>query len=148
MDEQAKVIRRGEGVSLLVGAALITSKVGRQTTDRLFLAEHELPVGFGGPPPHLHERMDHVFYVLDGVVRFTAGQEEFRTGPGDVAFVPRGVAHGFGNAGEVPARMLEFNLPGGFDAYYAELAEAFPAGALIEPETVRSIMARHDIRPI
>lgn len=91
--------------------------------------------------------MDHLFYVLAGEIRFVVGANEFRTSDGDVAFVPRGIPHSFGNCGKAEARILEFNVPGGCDRYYADLAVAFPPGTPIQPEVVREIMSRHDITP-
>lgn len=147
MPEQAKIIRHGEGSSFSIGPTVVTAKLGSDVTQRLFMAEHRLPPGFGGPPPHLHAEMEHVFYVLEGRVRVLVDDEDALLDHGDVVFVPRGLAHGFGNAGNDEARLIEFNLPGGFDRYYAELAAAFPAGKEIVPDTVRAIMTRHDIQP-
>lgn len=133
---------------LPIGPTLITTILGSELTGRMFLAEHEFPAGFGGPPPHTHSEMDHLFYVLTGQARFVAGRDEYVAGPGDVAFLPRGVPHTFGNAGDEITRILEFNVPGSFDRYYAELAEAFPPGSDVQPTLVREIMARHGITPV
>lgn len=147
MQKQPIIVRNGEGARFPIGPTLITVKVGSETTPRLFLAEHLLPPGFAGPPPHHHAEMDHVLYVLSGQVRVRVGDDATLLDHGDVAYVPRGTSHGFGNVGTSEARLLEFNLPGGFDRYYAELAAAFPPGAEVVPEIVRGIMMRHDILP-
>ena len=145
--ESAKIVRQGDGARFPVGPTLITTKLGSELTARMFLAEHQLPAGFAGPPPHTHGEMDHLFYVLSGRARFVANRDEYVAGPGDVAFLPRGILHAFGNAGDEIARILEFNVPGGFDRYYAELAEAFPPGSEVRPAIVQEIMARHGITP-
>jgi mannose-6-phosphate isomerase-like protein (cupin superfamily) len=148
MSGRASIIRNGEGPTFTVGPTLITSLVDSGVSDRLFFAEHRLPGGFEGPPPHSHHEMLHVFYVLEGQVQFEAGDEQILGGPGDTVFVPNGVAHRFGNNRVEPARMLEINVPGGFDRYYAELEAAFPGGTPVVPATVREIMSHHDIEPV
>jgi mannose-6-phosphate isomerase-like protein (cupin superfamily) len=147
MSGRASIVRNGEGPTFAVGPTLITSLVDSRVTDQVFVAEHRLPGGFEGPPPHRHRDMLHVFYVLEGQVQFSAGDEQLLGEPGDTVFVPNGVAHRFGNNLAELARMLEFNLPGGFDSYYAELETAFPAGAPVVPAKVQEIMSRHDIEP-
>ena len=56
--------------------------------------------------------------------------------------------HSFGNASELPTRFLEINVPGGFERYYRDLAEAFPVGAAIDPQRMQEIQQRHGIRPV
>jgi quercetin dioxygenase-like cupin family protein len=43
---------------------------------------------------HTH-RGDESFQVIEGTVRFTAGEEQHACGPGEIVFVPAGVEHGF-----------------------------------------------------
>jgi quercetin dioxygenase-like cupin family protein len=60
-------------------------------------------------PPHDHD--DHVdaFYVLEGEVEFTAGDETVRAGPGTLVAAPPGARHGFRTSGR--ARLLNFHAP-------------------------------------
>jgi quercetin dioxygenase-like cupin family protein len=61
-------------------------------------------------PPHAHD--DHVdaFYVLDGEVEFTVGEETIVAGPGTLLAAPPGARHGFrGVRGK--ARVLNFHAP-------------------------------------
>ena len=64
---------------------------------------------------HVHEGEDDAFYILDGELTFTFGDEEAAAPPGTFVLVPPGVAHGFRNDGDVPVRMLNIHAPGGFD---------------------------------
>jgi quercetin dioxygenase-like cupin family protein len=61
-------------------------------------------------PPHVHD--DHVdaFYVLDGEVEFTVGEETTVAGPGTLLAAPPGARHGFRCAGGT-ARVLNFHAP-------------------------------------
>ena len=47
----------------------------------------------GTPPAHVHDREDEVFYVLRGEGRVLVGDQEWTGGPGDLFYLPRGLAH-------------------------------------------------------
>ena len=79
------------------------------------------------PPPHVHEREDEWFYVLDGIVDFRAGGTEARLGPGGMAFLPRGVPHAYSFAGDT-ARLLIGVQPGHFEVFFRRFGR--PAGHL------------------
>lgn len=66
---------------------------------------------FEGVEPHTHP--DHVdsFYVLEGEVEFTVGEETFKVGPGTYVAAPVGVVHGFRPIGERELRMLNVHAP-------------------------------------
>jgi quercetin dioxygenase-like cupin family protein len=61
--------------------------------------------------PHTHD--DHVdsFYVLDGEIAFTYGDETVTAGPGAFVSAPPGTRHGFRNAGTERAWMLNLHAP-------------------------------------
>jgi quercetin dioxygenase-like cupin family protein len=61
-------------------------------------------------PPHVHD--DHVdaFYVLDGEVEFTVGEETTVAGPGTLLAAPPGARHGFRGV-RGAARVLNFHSP-------------------------------------
>jgi quercetin dioxygenase-like cupin family protein len=61
-------------------------------------------------PPHDHD--DHVdaFYVLEGEVEFTVGDEMVSAGPGTLVAAPPGARHGFRSAGG-RVRLLNLHAP-------------------------------------
>ena len=61
----------------------------------------------------LHSHDDHVdsFYVLEDVAEFTVGGETFCAVPGSWVAAPRGVRHGFRNAGDGELRLLNVHAP-------------------------------------
>lgn len=67
--------------------------------------------------PHDHD--DHVdsFFVLDGDVAFTVGENVVRAGPGTWLSAPPGARHGFANGGSGRARVLNIHTP---DAGFAD----------------------------
>jgi mannose-6-phosphate isomerase-like protein (cupin superfamily) len=64
---------------------------------------------------HVHEEEDDAFYIVEGEMTFTFGDEETPAPPGMFVLVPPGVEHGFRNDGEVPVRVLNIHAPAGFD---------------------------------
>ena len=114
------------------------------TGGRSSVYEMTVPGAFAGPPPHVHADRDHAFYVLAGTVRFTVGTTVIDAGAGAFAYVPAGVPHSFGSAGEVWGRLLAFDTPGGWERYLREMAAIFPADAPVDPARVAEVLARHD----
>jgi quercetin dioxygenase-like cupin family protein len=67
--------------------------------------------------PHRHDDQVDSFYVLDGEVEFTLGDEIVRAGPGTWLSAPPGARHGFRNPGPDRARVLNVHTP---DAGFAD----------------------------
>ena len=64
---------------------------------------------------HVHAEEDDAFYILDGELTFTFGEETATAAPGAFVLVPPGLPHGFRNDGAIPVRMLNIHAPAGFD---------------------------------
>jgi quercetin dioxygenase-like cupin family protein len=47
------------------------------------------------PGPHVHDGEDEIFYVLNGELTVTCGEDSFAAGPGDFVFLPRDVPHSY-----------------------------------------------------
>ena len=65
--------------------------------------------------PHIHDDEDDAFYILEGELVFSFGDETAVAGPGTFVLAPGGLLHGFKNEGEAPVRMLNIHAPAGFD---------------------------------
>jgi quercetin dioxygenase-like cupin family protein len=85
---------------------------GAQTGGLFGLVEVSTPQG-SGPPPHVHEREDEAFYVLEGSYEVTVGNDRFDAREGCFIFAPRGVPHGY-VVRAAPARHLGFVFPSGW----------------------------------
>ena len=74
--------------------------------------EFECEPGFGPIDPHVHD--DHVdsFYVLEGEVEFTLGDELVRAGPGTFVGAPPGARHGFAIPGPDRTGFINIHAPG------------------------------------
>jgi mannose-6-phosphate isomerase-like protein (cupin superfamily) len=64
---------------------------------------------------HVHAEEDDAFYILEGELTFTFGDERVPAPPGTFVLVPPGVEHGFRNDGDLSVRMLNIHAPAGFD---------------------------------
>jgi mannose-6-phosphate isomerase-like protein (cupin superfamily) len=64
---------------------------------------------------HVHHDEDDAFYIIEGEMTFTFGDEEVSAPPGTFVLVPPGVEHGFHNSGAEPVRMFNIHAPAGFD---------------------------------
>jgi quercetin dioxygenase-like cupin family protein len=99
---------------------------GARTGGRFSVVEHPLLPHALGAPVHTHADEDEYSFVLEGEVGVQIGDQVLTAGPGAVVVKPRGIAHAFWNAGDVPARLLEVISPAGFERYFAELAPHVP----------------------
>jgi quercetin dioxygenase-like cupin family protein len=138
------VTRSDEGQLILAGPSVSAVKVsGSVTEDRASVIEMTLDAAWQGPPPHIHNEIDHVWYVVNGRVRARFGDDEIELSPGDVAWVAHGQPHSFATGAE-QATMLQIDTPRALDAYFWDLADAFPRGTRPDARLVGEIMARHD----
>ena len=61
MTKRPVVSLPGEGLQLKIGPNDIRAALTHELTDgAVFLGLHQLAAGFEGPPPHIHDSMDHV----------------------------------------------------------------------------------------
>jgi mannose-6-phosphate isomerase-like protein (cupin superfamily) len=135
-------LEAGGGQRLRFGEVEIVVKVPADMTGGAFtLFEENQPVD---TPLHVHEREDELFYVLEGDHVFQVGEREYRAGPGDLVFAPRGVPHAQRRVVPREGRTLVLTTPGGLEGFFRELAEADAAGEL-GPDAYARTSARYGI---
>ncbi len=76
-----------------------------------------------GPPRHVHLHEDEVIHIVEGEVEFWLEGETFFRGAGDTVFIPRGKEHAFHIVSETPARFITCMTPGGFESFFAAVAQ-------------------------
>ena len=112
-----------------------------QTGGALEAFEHS---STGSPPPHIHRDHDELFYIIEGSVTFTQGQEDFVASAGSLVFIPRGIRHAFKpNPG---ARILFFVMPAGMEGFFKEMGQGFAAGRP-EPDVRAALAGKYDSWP-
>jgi quercetin dioxygenase-like cupin family protein len=119
------VLGPGEGETLKgpAGGPLTFKARAAQTGGALTAFENEIAPG-DGPPLHVHAGEDESWYVLEGTLRFTIGEEQSEAPAGSFVFVPRGSPHCFKNVGAEPARILVMFTPAGMETFFERFAAA------------------------
>jgi mannose-6-phosphate isomerase-like protein (cupin superfamily) len=99
-----------------MGSLLTFLAESKDTGGGFALLEFTLKPGHD-PPPHVHEREDELFYVLEGAFDVFVGGEAFKLGAGGCVFMPRLTPHGF-IIRSPRFRMLALFEPGGIEGYF------------------------------
>jgi len=121
------LVEPGSGRLVSFFGMQMTFKVrAAQTSGAFSIIEGLYPPG-NFTPPHRHDRTDEVTYVLEGEFGFMVAEEEFQAGPGSFVVRPKGVPHALRNITDRPVRFIDVYTPGGFEAWYEELARLLSA---------------------
>lgn len=124
-------LHRDEGQSIWMLGILMTFKATAAETDGAFgLVEGLHPPG-AGAPPHVHHNEDEFFYVIDGEVEVTIGDEKILGKAGSFVFAPRDIPHSYTITGSQNSRLLLGVTPAGLEKCFVELGE--PAASLTIP---------------
>ena len=113
---------------------------GAQTNGGYFIIEAIIPPA-GGPPPHIHQRDEESFYLLEGTLDIRLGDKKLKATTGDFVQIPRGTVHAFRNAGSTTARMLLFFSPAGMDRYFEEVLEPVQNRSAAIPPVTDALIA-------
>ena len=96
---------------------------GEQSGGYVSMMENVVSAHSAGPPLHLHD-FDEAFYMLEGELIFQVEDELFTKRAGELAFVPRNVAHALANHTDADARYLLVCTPAGLERHFARMAAA------------------------
>ncbi len=112
-----------------LGALLNFKALGAETNGEYWalegLADKTMAV-----PLHAHTREAEIWYVLEGEITFTIGDEKMTAGPGTFAYIPQNVPHTF-QIRSGKARWFGIGIPAGLDEWFFETG--VPAQALTLP---------------
>jgi mannose-6-phosphate isomerase-like protein (cupin superfamily) len=126
----ASILDAQKGRALWHLGALLTFKALGAETNQQFWALEGLADRHMAVPLHAHSREDEIWYVLDGEIAFTIGDETVIGGPGSFVYIPRTVPHTFQIRSDT-ARWFGIGTPAGLDQWFFETGE--PAQALTLP---------------
>ena len=116
------------GEQLRFSGAELLLKASAETTGGSFSIIEEIePLD---TPPHVHEREDELFVVIEGDHEFTVGEKVFDVGPGAVVFAPRGIPHSHRRVVPRTGRFLTMASPAGLEGFFRELADAERTGTI------------------
>src|SRR3712207_6207516 len=113
----ASVLEAQQGRALWhLGALLVFRALGAETNGQFWalegLADRQMAV-----PLHAHSREDEIWYVLEGEIAFTIGDETRVGGPGAFVYIPRNEPHTFQVVSET-ARWFGIGNPAGLDEWF------------------------------
>jgi quercetin dioxygenase-like cupin family protein len=134
MNESVSILlKRGEGESFWVLGDYYTFKATGKDTDGRYTVIDQIIQPQNGPPPHIHQREDEAFYVLDGKFSFLSGKKESQFEAGSFIYIPKGTLHTFKNIGEEQGRLLVFITPAGLEEFFYAIGT--PASQSSSPPT-------------
>ena len=94
-----------------------------------------------GPPPHIHHLEDEQFYVLDGQLTYSVGDQILEVRTGDFIHIPRGTVHSFKN-GSKPSRLLATFAPAGIEGFFREVGDRVDDRLKSPPPVTEAVIAR------
>ena len=118
------------------------------TAGSLDLFEMTLQPNARMPIPHNHDRWDETIYGLSGISTWPIDGTDIDVGPGETAYIRRGVVHGFSNRSPRPATCLCILSPGVLGPkYFKEMATLLSAGTP-DPAKMKETMLRYGLVPV
>ncbi len=137
------VLSPTEGETFNAGPFHIVSRVQGGQSAGLF-EMYDFTLGPATVDYHVHRTMDETLYVVAGEIEFNVAGKKVLRPAGSVAFVPRGVHHGFRNPGPGRARVLiTFTPSRSQNEYFRELEKLFAAPAL-DKAALAALQKRYD----
>lgn len=119
--KRAVVVRAGEGQTLRWGpSGRVRIVASAHSTDGAFSMVESIEPAGSGAPLHVHHGEAEAFYILDGTIELTCGEERVTAGAGDFVHTPKDVPHKYRTMGEKPARLLLLFSRPGFEMFFAE----------------------------
>jgi mannose-6-phosphate isomerase-like protein (cupin superfamily) len=115
---------------------------GEESGGSVSVFYQEVEPGFGAPPHHQPNEEEH-FFILEGEMEMTIGNQTIHATPGTFAFAPRNATHAFKNNGEKVCRFITWNSPGGHERMF-EAGQRMAQEQIGDPEVRRKILAAHD----
>lgn len=144
----AVVIRANEGEAVRWGpAGTIRFLAGAESTEGSFSVVEATEEPGSAAPLHVHHGEAEAFYVVEGRIELTCGEQTVIAGAGDFVYTPKDVPHRYAVIGERRARVLLLFSRPGFEQFFAEAGAPLdqpPAGPP-DPERMRQVIAKYDL---
>ena len=96
----------------------IVGKIMSAQTDGAYSVVISTTPPEGGPPLHVHEHEDELFYIIKGTYEFRFGDETILASAGDLVHLPAHIPHSFRNVGSEPGMAMNTMTPGGFEQFF------------------------------
>jgi quercetin dioxygenase-like cupin family protein len=144
----AAVVRPGDGLSVRWGpAGVIRILAGAESTDGSFsVVEATEPPG-SAAPLHVHHGEAEAFYVAEGAIELTCGDETLAATAGDFVYTPKDVPHKYVVVGDRPARVLLLFSRPGFESFFIEAGAPLdrPPSGPPDPAAMQEIVRKYEL---
>ena len=107
--------------------------------------ELTVPSGSNVPPPHSHSNNEECVYVLEGMLRYTVGEESRDLASGQSMSTPKGQVHAFSNPFQGVARALIIQSPDIGAQYFKDVASVVNAGGPPDKAALVAVMGRYGL---
>lgn len=122
---KAVILSAGEGRLYDMGRIKSIFKAdGKETGGRYSISEWWLNAKTSGPGVHSHAE-DDIFFVIEGTMSILVDKKWVKASRGAFVLVPGGVPHNFENRSTKKAGILNFSIPGNFEAELPAIVEWF-----------------------
>ena len=128
----------------IFGLEIVGKVMSEQTKGKYAVVMSTTPPE-GGPPTHVHEREDEMFYVLSGIYEFRFENKRIRATQGDIIHLPRNIPHSFRNIGSEPGVMINTIAPGGLEQFFEEI-DRLPKNEPLKREQVEEIASQYGLK--
>src|SRR5947209_13724598 len=117
----AVLVRPDQGPAVRWGpAAVVRIIASSESTDGSFSVVEATEQPGSAAPLHVHHGEAEAFYVIEGTIELTCGDQTLTAGGGDFVYTPKDVPHKYAVVGDRPARvLLMFSRPG-FESFFRE----------------------------
>ena len=136
----SNVVKASSGTQFPFGDDTVTIKVASNETNGEYSLMHWIVASDAFAPAHIHDEYEETFYVLEGKLQFTVGDDVVDVEAGDFIRCPAGTRHGYENLSGREAVLLVGFTPGGMEQIfrkYSFVGDQFDlAGYLDEARTV------------
>ncbi|MGG6242330.1 cupin domain-containing protein [Nodosilinea sp. AN01ver1] len=123
----------------------IVGKIMSAQTDGAYSVVISTTPPEGGPPLHVHEHEDELFYSIKGTYEFRFGDETILASAGDLVHLPAHIPHRFRNVGPAPGMAMNTMTPGGFEQFFVEI-DQLPKGQPLDRSQVAAIASRYGLQ--
>jgi quercetin dioxygenase-like cupin family protein len=144
----AGVVRAGEGRTVRWGPSGTIRVLGAADSTGGAFSIHEANEEPGSAAPlHVHHGEAEAFYVVEGTIELTCGDQTVTATAGDFVHTPKDVPHMYTVVGERPARVLLIFSRPGFEQFFLEAGAPLdepPAGPP-DPAHMQRLLEKYDL---
>jgi quercetin dioxygenase-like cupin family protein len=135
------ITKANTGLDGIVWNILGQTYVPKQVSENSFSWHATFPPGTF-VPPHIHPTQDEFILMFEGKLDCVLDGREFYAGAGDVIRLPMGIAHGFFNKSDQPAKCFFWVTP---TRKLYDLFWAIHSMKEQKPDDVVALSARHEV---